>query len=274
VGYRGGYCLTEEPEGIEIDASLCNECGECAALCPSKAFYLEGSTLRRIEEARLPGPESCLELLMSRRSIRHFDGRSVDRELLAKIVSAGRYAPTMNRRISAIVVDDPAIFAEFEGRERRFYSAMYRLFFRPQAARAFIRLFNDDIETIRRKLEHSLASPSFLYGAPALIILTGDTRTILTEESAQYHLFAMSLFAATLGLGSCLMDSARIALLRSRSLRRRLGIPRGRRVLGALVLGHPKERPLNLIEGLGLDLGWNRCPGSALPKDENGRTLP
>ena len=100
-------------------------------------------------------------------------------------------------------------------------------------------------------------SVDFLYGAPALIVLVGDTRTILTEESAQYHLASMLLYAHSLGLGTCLMDSAKIALRASPALRRRLGIPRGMRVRGAIVVGHPEERVLNLIEGLSLGFSWN-----------------
>jgi hypothetical protein len=73
----------------------------------------------------------------------------------------------------------------------------------------------------------------------------------------------MALYAHSLGLGACLMDSVRIALLQSRRLRRRIGMPRGHKALGALVLGYPEEKALNLIEGLGLGIGWNGAPGQA-----------
>jgi len=67
----------------------------------------------------------------------------------------------------------------------------------------------------------------------------------------------MHLYAASLGLGSCLMDSVRIAFRASGSLRTSFGIARGERVLGALLVGYPEERTLNLIEGLSLELAWN-----------------
>jgi nitroreductase len=200
-----------------------------------------------------------LELLMSRRSIRHFANEQIDRKTLGKIVASARYAPTMNRRIRAIIVDDPEILGEFDRYERSFYGMWYRLFFKNRAIRAFERIFNDDIDVIKRKMEHSLGGVDFLYGAPALIILVGDTRTILTAESAQYHLASMVLYAHSLGLGACLMDSAKIALRTSRALRRRLGIRKGMRVYGAIVVGHPEERVLNLIEGMSLDYCWNSC---------------
>lgn len=194
---------------------------------------------------------------MSRRSVRHFAKEKVDRETLGKLVAAARYAPTMNHHIRAIIVDDPEILVEFDRYERMFYGTWYRLFFKNKAIRAFERIFRDDIDVIRRKMEHSLGSVDFLYGAPALIVLVGDTRTILTEESAQYHLASMLLYAHSLGLGACLMDSAKIALRTSSALRRRLGIPRGMRVRGAIVVGHPEERLLNLIEGISLSCCWN-----------------
>jgi nitroreductase/NAD-dependent dihydropyrimidine dehydrogenase PreA subunit len=258
IAYRGGYCLSKAAGGIAVDESLCNECGECAALCPASAFRLEGAEVRRIDRAALPSPESLLELLKSRRSIRHFTAEKVDRATLERVVAAGRYAPTMNRGIRAVVIDDPEILAEIDRSERRFYGTIYRLFFKNRAFLAFMRLLSDDIDASRRKLERSLGGPDFLYGASALIVLVGDSRTVLTEESAQYCLASMLLYAQALGLGACLMDSAKLALRTSRALRRRLGIPRGMRARGAMVLGRPEEKILNLVDGLSLTAGWNR----------------
>jgi hypothetical protein len=53
------------------------------------------------------------------------------------------------------------------------------------------------------------------------------------------------------------MDYAKIALRKSHALRRRLGIPKGMRVYGTIMVGHPEERALNLIEGMSLDYCWN-----------------
>jgi nitroreductase len=194
---------------------------------------------------------------MSRRSIRHFTKERVDRESLGKLVAAARYAPIMNRRIRAIVVDNPEMLDEFDRYERMFFGTWYRLFFKSGVIRAIGKIFNSDINVIKRKMEHSLDGVSFLYGAPALIVLVGDTRVILTEESVQCHLASMLLYAHSLGLGACLMDSAKIALRTSTALRRRLGIPKGMHVCGAIVVGHPEERVLNLIEGMSLSCCWN-----------------
>ena len=83
----------------------CFACGQCMAVCPRDAIVVEGRTLSANDIFPLaPGLERAsysqlLNLLQARRSVRKFKDKTVDKELIGKVVDAARTAPipkTMN----------------------------------------------------------------------------------------------------------------------------------------------------------------------------------
>jgi len=60
---RGGYCLTRDGSEVRIDRTVCNECGECMARCPSQAFSFQGFELRRLDRGAQARPGAIEELL-------------------------------------------------------------------------------------------------------------------------------------------------------------------------------------------------------------------
>jgi nitroreductase len=255
---REGYCLRKEPGGIVIDYRVCNECAQCVALCPSRAFSIDNCLPGRVDYGKVPSPESLLELFGKRRSTRDFSERRVERSLLETVVQAGRWAPTMNRDIEAIVIDDPAVVETLDRSALRFYTRMYRLLFGNAPVFWFISRFARTMDVVKIKLERSIAGGRIVYRAPALIALIGNERVPLTVISAQYHLYNMILYAECCGLGTCLMDSVKIAFSAHAGLRRLLGVPRGMTVVGALLLGYPRDKVLNKPDGQRMTIWWNR----------------
>jgi NAD-dependent dihydropyrimidine dehydrogenase PreA subunit len=104
--YRGGYCLEKTDRGIAVDHAVCNDCGKCVALCPGQAFSLDGAQPVRIAAPLDVTGDDFMDLLRRRRSIRHFLAKKGPRELLGQIAEAAGYAPTMNKAIEAVVIDD------------------------------------------------------------------------------------------------------------------------------------------------------------------------
>lgn len=77
----------------------CIGCGHCMAICPSGAIEIHGRTLSPDQLFVLPDPhlaadfDQVLSLLQRRRSIREFQDKEVEPELLEKILAAARTAP-------------------------------------------------------------------------------------------------------------------------------------------------------------------------------------
>lgn len=77
----------------------CIACGHCMAICPTGAIKIEGRTLSPNQLFDLPPKESAatyeqqLSLLQRRRSVREFQDRNVEPEVIEKILAAARTAP-------------------------------------------------------------------------------------------------------------------------------------------------------------------------------------
>ncbi len=77
----------------------CVACGHCMAICPTGAIEIHGRTLSPDDLFNLPNRESAASydqvqnLLKSRRSIREFKDKPVDKEIVEKIINASMTAP-------------------------------------------------------------------------------------------------------------------------------------------------------------------------------------
>ncbi len=77
----------------------CIACGHCMAICPTGAIKIEGRTLSPNQLFELPPKESAanyeqqLSLFQRRRSVREFQDRNIEPEVIEKILAAARTAP-------------------------------------------------------------------------------------------------------------------------------------------------------------------------------------
>lgn len=107
-------CLTHD---IELKAGKavplhqnCFKCGHCIAICPQNAVSLEDGDMSEIkdyeEKSFTIEPETFLNVVKFRRSVRQYQEREVEREKIDKIIEAGRYTETASNRqgVSYIVV--------------------------------------------------------------------------------------------------------------------------------------------------------------------------
>ena len=179
--YLGGYCINEREGRLEIDYTVCNECQKCVAVCPSMAYMNNHTLPKRIKKPLPINEADFIDFLSRRRSIKHFKSKKISREVLKKLMVAASFAPTMNKNIEAVVIDDADI----------------------------IQVFADTLPIIKRKMERDLVERGHIVkdNTQALILLLGKRRVPATENSAQYYLANMLLYCETIGLGSCLMDS-------------------------------------------------------------------
>jgi nitroreductase/NAD-dependent dihydropyrimidine dehydrogenase PreA subunit len=258
LSLRGDYCLNETKNGlIEIVHELCNHCTKCIAVCPQKAFTYKETEPKSIDNGKMPDKDNLEMLLKKRRSVRNFTDKKVSREILSKIAEISIYAPSMNRDIEAIIIDDKEIMSEIDRVAFKFYNNIYKYLFNNKILLSIMNIFSEDIEITKKKLENSVKSGKIVYDAPAMIILLGDKRVILTEISAQYHLYNIMLYCESMGLATCLMDSVKIIMSAKKKLRKMLNIPNNLSILGAVLIGYPKEKLINTAEGMSMKYSWN-----------------
>src|SRR5574341_737993 len=107
---RDGICAAECPLRlieIKVGSSLptpvadagerCIKCGHCVAVCPYGAFThaaLKTEDFLPVRKDMALTTEQAEHFLRSRRSIRTYQDKAIDREKLAKLINIARYSPT------------------------------------------------------------------------------------------------------------------------------------------------------------------------------------
>jgi NAD-dependent dihydropyrimidine dehydrogenase PreA subunit/nitroreductase len=252
------HCLSIAEGKVRIDYAVCSTCTQCIAACPERALSWDGAVPLPFDPARLPSSQQLEELFQERRSVRDFQPRPIERELLARIVAAGSWAPTNNYALRAVVLEEPEGICEMDRAVVGFTSLVYRLFYKSRPVFRLLGLLTPGMtSTDKVKMESVLARGQNFRSFPAaMVFLTGDRRTALSVESAQCALANMFYYAQALGIAGCLFGPGKIVLDRSRPVRRRLGLDRREHILGTLLLGYPAVKFRNKVEGKRLPVRW------------------
>jgi nitroreductase/NAD-dependent dihydropyrimidine dehydrogenase PreA subunit len=263
-----GVCVEVCPEdvleiadgkAITVDdrAGACILCGQCVAVCPTESLLmpqLPEDDFQDLARASL-GHNAFFDFLRSRRSVRVFKDRPVEREVTEKILAAAATAPMgfPPHSTGVVVIDRREELDFLLERLVAEYDTMISRFSNP-VGRSMVRLFAgaEDYRVLREKILGLVryaneawrrdGTDEYLYGAPALMLFHGDRRAMSYVENAHLVCHHAMLAALSLGLGTTIIGLVPPIVERSRELRERYGIPRGNRVLTSLILGYPKYR--------------------------------
>ena len=146
---------------------------------------------------------SLLDVILSRRSIRRYENKQIPKDILDKIIEAGRQSPSaVNKQPYHFV-----IVTDYE---------------------------------IKKKLKSLLSR--FLEKAPVTIVGCANTKAILTGKwatvDATIALENMVLGAWSLGVGSCWIGS-----FNEQKVKETLKIPQKWKVVALVTFGYPSETP-------------------------------
>lgn len=204
----------------------CIMCGHCVAICPKGAVSMTGFDEEPVElggrgaSARVGADELALAL-KARRSIRQFEPRPVETDVVGRIIEAGRVTPTGGN-----------------AQEVEFVVLQEKL---PEVERVAVRLFRR-LFPFAKRFDPSVARVTidehfFFKGAPVAVAVVAKDQVDASLAAAN-----MALMAEACGLGVLYSGFFATAARFSPTLRRMLGLHRGQRVVAALVLGHPAVR--------------------------------
>jgi len=259
--------LVDEKAGTVMErAQACIGCGQCVAVCPTESLtmpQLEAGGFRTLGK-RPFGYDEFYQFLRSRRSVRTFKDRPVEREIVDKILQAASTAPMgfPPHTTEVVVIDSPAEREYLVAELVAHYDSMIKAFSNP-LGRAMVRI-NAGAETYGVLKNHIIETATFsnqlyrrdgvdryTYDAPVVMIFHADRWGISYEENAHLVCHHAMLAAVSLGLGTTIIGMIPPVVERSADLRARYGIPKSHRVLTSLILGYPKFR---YRRGIGRDL--------------------
>ena len=219
VGICVGHIFESTGDSIALtDPAKCLLCGHCMAICPVDAirvFALNPDEFEPIQKlSDSPDPDRLIGLFRRRRSVRQYQQRPVEREIIVKIIEAGRFAPTGGNvqpfRFS--VVQTPAVlqsikkmiiagFVERTAHDGRNLVEKIKRGETLSAAENIQHAFAERWRQKARDLDRGI--DRLLFDAPVLISL--HTPAVLATFSTEVGLVGMQmvLMAESLGLGTC-----------------------------------------------------------------------
>lgn len=244
---RDGICAKECPTKIirftddkfptlvENAEEYCLNCGHCVAVCPHGALTLNQIGLDEfplIEKDMLPNSEAIKHFLRSRRSIRTYQKKAVSHELLAELIDLGRFAPTGSNKqqvhwkvfedtnkihhLSSLVIDWVKLMVKNIPDENT-VDRMARL----------VTSWENGIDRI-------------VHGAPHLIVTHAPSNQPSAPSDCVIAMTYLELYAFSKGLGTCWAGYLTSAANGYAPLVEALGIPKGHKCFGAVMLGYPQ----------------------------------
>ncbi len=245
-----------------LDTTQCIECGHCVAICPSEAIShssFPSGTIAPIQSEQLPDTAQLMELLRSRRSIREFRKKQVDRALIEQIIEAACFAPSSHNVQSTeyIVVQDPAVLQQIVELTIAQYRQWRNLLGNP-IARILTRLvrgaagqaaLDEMLEDFTNLIDrYRQGSDPILREAPTLLIFHDDRHVGFAGVNANLALQNASLVCETLKLGAFYAGYMVAGSNFNPRLARLLKLPPNHKIYAGLAIGHPRFHYQNWIE--------------------------
>jgi len=216
---------------------ICLKCGHCVAVCPTGALSLNWLGPDRCTGMRkelLITPDQAEQFLSGRRSVRTYKEDPVPRQDLEKLLDVACMAPSAKNR-------QPWHWVVVQGRDEVFRLAGMVVEWIRQA----IEMAPRDAEEMGLPRVVSAWDEGYdriCRGAPHLIVAHADKNWAFSTEDCTLAISHLTLYAASMGLGTCWAGYFYKAVNAYPPLFEALGLPAHHLAYGALMVGYPKYR--------------------------------
>ncbi|MFO7963453.1 MAG: nitroreductase family protein [Desulfobacterales bacterium] len=216
--------------------------------------------------------------VLERRSVRNFKDKEVPETFIRRVLEAGRFAPSAGncQPWKFVVVTDKDLMKAIDEAVWNVINGVYTMFKNDETVANLAgmvdpaspgmfdpRLAQGGMGSIARKY-----GPPLL-GAPAVIIIAGDTRSIANPQiNVGICGENMNLVANSLGIKACWVGFVGVLHMVPDFVEEKLGIKPPWQVISSLVLGWPKFRQEGMVPREFRPVTWYRQGGSGPEMDE------
>ena len=194
-------------------------------------------------EGFLSKMNTVLEVIKNRRSIRKFQDKPIDAKLIKKIIGAGVFAPSSHNSQPwrVIVITNKNEIKECSGILKKWFRGLIKF-------GSFTALFNrkirGEIESAKKRVESK--DDLFFYNAPVLALIHSKKSKFHIKDCA-CAAQNMLLAARSIGIGSCWVGFADLALNKDKRFLEKMEIPKGNEIVASLIFGYPVKFPKNAL---------------------------
>lgn len=248
-------CVKDCPsDAIEIEQGIINDscihCGHCVAICPESTIYPDADIISKLEPSGIASSD-FRQLSANIRTCRSYRKKEVDKETLNLLVENMKHYPSASnaRPIEITTILTPEIIEKLNAQTGQTLIKSMKL---PTSAimMPILKVLAPKMNITRlanykkRFMEKNVPGSSLIcHHAPAVMLFHAPI-TKFGMECADAYIWATytSIYANTLGLGTCFNGFITNAMDRSKSMLKEFGIPEGHRVHAALLIGYPKVK--------------------------------
>ena len=249
----GGLIIKRDfPVPIEGAWNLCVDCGHCVVICPTEAMHQRSmgpEDCQPIDIHLIPKWDRVRQYLMSRRSVRGYIRKPVEKEKILELLDIARWAPNgANRQVIRwLVIDDSAevhriaeMTIDWMKRVKDANPALYQ----EANLEVFVEAWDGGKDRISR-------------GAPCIVMACAPKDERTAPPAAMIAIAHVQLAAAGLGLGTTFAGSINMASQAYPPLIEALRLPEGCIPFGTFVIGYPAERYLRVPKRKPVDVTWH-----------------
>ena len=255
----------KDKKAIVSSEQRCWQCGQCVSVCPVDAidhseFPLEACPpIAKFSEADIARMN---EAMQSRRSVRVFKNKPVERSVIEDLIKKASGGPSAKNRqaVDWIAIDNPEKIASLRAKTIIvLVEAAKKLRIKAEdeqlgeAAQRQYLMYAKSLEFLERRQDRG--EDALFYDAPVLL-MAHVPEGEFGEADAVYAGYGLMLAAHLQGLGSCQIGYFNVAFEQDASLQVELGVPAGREIKLAMIVGYQKYRYRRQIPRRTPDVMW------------------
>ncbi len=248
-------CVKDCPSNaINIDQGTINEncihCGHCVAICPESTVFPDVGKLKKLPSLKLSSV-AFRDLSAGIRTCRSYKDKEVEEETLDLLVDNMKHYPSASnaRPIEITFVKTRERVQGLNDQTAKTLLSSISLFTSPLLM-PILQLLAPKIDLPRLKnykrqfMSRQKPGASLICHHAPVVILFHAPVSSYSMAGADANIWATytSIFAHTLGLGSCFNGFIVMAMKRNKALRKEFKLPENHQVYAALLLGHPKVK--------------------------------
>ena len=217
------------PKFAKNGENRCIECQHCLAVCPVGAISIMNRNPENSEPVWVQNPDSVLNLIKSRRSIRQYRAENLPKEVIEKLTNMLKYPPTgcNFHKLHFSIIDDIEVMDKF----REMTNSKIKKI-----------LSSNTFNTIGKKFANY--KDAFMRGddiifrnAPHMIVVSAPINAPCGSEDAIINLSYFELYAKSMNVGTLWCGFAEICLKVFPDLCEFLEIPDGYKPMYVMLFG-------------------------------------